>query len=127
MSAAFTPGPWWIDEDRSDEYDGVLIVGPRTDATRYGVKDEWEIAAVRADWDHDEYLDSDVVGLIAEANARLIATAPELYQEVEFLCARLRELETMILDDEVGNEYYGHVAPSRARLEMLLEKARCGQ
>jgi hypothetical protein len=58
------------------------------------------------------------------ANAHLIAAAPELYGNAEFLCARLRELESLILDDEVGREYYGHCSPARARLESVLAKAR---
>ncbi len=41
-------------------------------------------------------------------------------QEARFLVERLKELECEILDDEVGRQYYGHVAPSRARLEAAL-------
>lgn len=44
----------------------------------------------------------------------------DVIREAQFLCDRLSELECGILDDEVGREYYGHVAPSRARLSAAL-------
>ena len=51
----------------------------------------------------------------------------ELLDEAEFLCARLRELECSIFDDEVGTEYYGHAAPSRSRLEAIIGEVRAAQ
>jgi hypothetical protein len=44
----------------------------------------------------------------------------DVAERAEHLCARLRELECDILDDEVGRQYCGHVAPALAQLEAAL-------
>ena len=59
-----------------------------------------------------------------KANAHLIAAAPELYSDAEFLCARVRELENDLAADETARNYYGHVIPALARMESALAKAR---
>jgi hypothetical protein len=46
----------------------------------------------------------------------------ELYDEVEFLCACLRDLEPLLMDAEADRE--SGIAPTRVRLEALLAKAR---
>jgi hypothetical protein len=47
----------------------------------------------------------------------------DIAAEAEFLCARLRGLESELADDATAAEYYGHVVPSVARLEGLLKCA----
>jgi uncharacterized membrane protein YccC len=47
----------------------------------------------------------------------------DIAAEAEFLCARLRGLESELADDATAAEYYGHVVPSIARLEGLLKCA----
>jgi hypothetical protein len=60
-----------------------------------------------------------------QANARLIAAAPSLYADAEFLCARIRELEgEMRDDDDLSRQYFGHVLPALARMESALGEAR---
>jgi hypothetical protein len=62
---------------------------------------------------------------VLPSTARLIAAAPELYADAEFLCARVRELEGSLTDDsEVSREFFGHVIPALARMESALAKAR---
>jgi hypothetical protein len=49
-----------------------------------------------------------------------VAVPREVLDEAAFLCARLRDLEGSLLDDDAGSDFNGHVAPSLARLEGLL-------
>jgi hypothetical protein len=44
----------------------------------------------------------------------------ELRRVAAFLCARLREWEGVCNDEDCCREYGGHIAPSIARLEMIL-------
>lgn len=104
--AQFTPGPW-----------SVVEYGDGDSLAVHDALGDWRVCFMAT-----PSKDGDFEGI--EANARLIAAAPELYEEAEFLCARLIDLESDILDDEVGRQYYGHVAPSRARLQSILAKAR---
>jgi hypothetical protein len=101
----WTPGPWHIVVNKYGEQ--VLVETP-TDGTLFLLDDDEGIA------DHPT----------AEANACLIAAAPELYGDSAFLCARLREFESELLDDDVAAQFYGHVIPAIARLEDALRQAR---
>lgn len=49
-------------------------------------------------------------------------TLADIAKEATFLIDRLKEFECGVLDDDVGREYYGHVAPAVRRLEMLIEQ-----
>ncbi len=51
----------------------------------------------------------------------------ELLEEAAFLCARLRDLEGSLLDDDAGRDFNGHVSPSLARLEALLANQASSQ
>lgn len=108
MSAAFTKGPWdfgWHQPsgDFTLHYGTDEHVGPSL----------LEGGLVLADDKENE------------ANAHLIAAAPELYAMGEFLCERIRELEHSLTDDSsAARDYYGHVLPATARLEMTLARAR---
>lgn len=112
MSAGFTPGPWKLEKWQT----GALYVG-------YGRPDRDGIDGIITDWpDAGDYTPECQAQM--EANARLIAAAPELYEEAEFLVGRLRSLESELGDDDTAREYYGHVVPSIARLASILAKAR---
>ena len=52
--------------------------------------------------------------------AALQSRADDVEREAAFLCARLREFESVCDQDACVREYSGHVAPSLARLESLL-------
>ena len=44
----------------------------------------------------------------------------EALDEARFLCERLCDFESELDSDEVASEFYGHVAPSLARLQAML-------
>lgn len=70
MSGKYTPGPWRIEPD----FQGFIIVGrPKWGAIRCGVEGEWDVAEIDTDGEDDE------------ANAHLIAAAPELLEALEGL------------------------------------------
>lgn len=62
MSAQHTPGPWFPLFEQEDDFDGIRIEA-------WGREDFVEVANVPVDYDDREQ---------REANARLIAAAPEL-------------------------------------------------
>lgn len=101
MSAGFTPGLWCVREV-SD-----LDVGHSIEAHGQPVADTYRP--------------------YSEANAHLIAAAPEIYQEASFICERLRDFSWTVdanNAEDIYRDFHGHVIPSLARLEMLLGKAR---
>ena len=51
----------------------------------------------------------------------------DVVREAAFLCARLREFESVCDNPECNREYGGHVSPSLARLEMLLAAMSKGE
>ena len=63
-------------------------------------------------------------GAKSEANAHLIAAAPDMYGEAEFLLDRLGEFENDLPEGLVARDFYGHIEPSMARLRAILAKAR---
>ena len=71
MSAQHTPGPW--------------RVGPVDDTRIVSVKHDEEIAIASGDYDSPEGWP------IMEANARLIAAAPDLLDALQKLCATLND------------------------------------
>jgi len=77
---AHTPGPWRIDTTNGDD---MNIVGhPRHPCTRYGVEGEWDVATVE---DLHEDHKAEMI-----ANARLIATAPDLLAALKYARRFLR-------------------------------------
>jgi len=59
-----------------------------------------------------------------EANARLIAAAPDMAAEAAFLLERLSDLENGWDDDkDAYRDFCGHVSPSAARLRAILGEA----
>ena len=74
MGAGHTPGPWRVDDLSIDEQE---IVGrPTWPCRRFGVQGEWSIARIECIEDHP---------LEAQANACLIAVAPELLDFVKHI------------------------------------------
>jgi hypothetical protein len=101
-----TPGPW---EALLTDSETHAVVSPMSDDTR-----PWFTAIIQC---ADE--------AVEDANAHLIASAPELYEDGEFLCARIRELEGDLDDDsDAARQFFGHVIPALARMESALRKAR---
>lgn len=100
MSANHTPGPWAVSSNPADFFYGHVI-------------DTQGVAVAKPM----------AQGCRDEANARLIAAAPELVDDGAFLCARLRELENDLADDEVARQFHGHIIPALARLEAAIAKA----
>lgn len=77
----FTKGPWAIEYDNADEYGGNqwYNVGPAKVVISYAIS-----ATEREEWD---------------ANAHLIAAAPEMYEALE---SALRLLNVAGLSDRIG-------------------------
>jgi hypothetical protein len=116
LSASFTPGPWEL------HWHGGFALQVRTALDGDVDSDTGEHIVVGGDLIATL---SDI--LPAEANARLIAAAPSLYADAEFLCARVRELEgDLDGDSHAARQFYGHVIPALARMEDALAEARGG-
>jgi hypothetical protein len=77
MSAAFTPGPWWLDRDADDHEHEYELLG----------RGEETVCALQ----HFGRKST------AEANARLIAAAPKLYSELKAAAAIFRSYEALHL------------------------------
>ena len=62
-----------------------------------------------------------------EANARLMAASPELYDNGDFLADRLEDFQNSLeagdVDDAI-RDWHGHVVPALARFRAALSKAR---
>lgn len=59
----------------------------------------------------------------ARANARLIAAAPEMAGDGQFLLDRLDDFEREIEDEALIREWSGHVAPALSRFRAAITKA----
>jgi hypothetical protein len=103
----FTPGPW----------DAIWWAAVLRDLHNF-LPDE-----LREDEGDPRYLYPGLSTFQSEQDAHLIAAAPELYANAEFLCDRLRDLEGYD-GDELLRQLMGHVLPAFARMETSLAKAR---
>jgi hypothetical protein len=129
-NAAFTPGPWRVVEQEKWPFDigvvsddGALFTVPRHAYST--AQNTLEDVMAGVGFRPDERQDVIEENARQIANARLIAAAPSLYADAEFLCARIRELEgEMRDDDELSRQYFGHVLPALARMESALAEAR---
>lgn len=65
----------------------------------------------------------DGIGDQQNANANLIAAAPDLLTEAEALVARIEEWAPDGLNDENFREWNGHIEPPLARLKDAIAKA----
>jgi hypothetical protein len=72
-----TPGRWWLDDE--DSRDTLVIIGRRENCSRGSEQDVWEVARIENScfWDDPKTEELD------RANARLIASAPDLYETLE--------------------------------------------
>lgn len=102
MTPPFTPGPWiaakgagWIvtRPDAAAKREAAIMVGMHSDAS----------LVCTPTWPED--------AVEAEANARLIAAAPDLY---EALIALMAEIESY--SDAPGRDEYGSMGDARAAL-----------
>lgn len=88
-------------------------------SSQTGNDPEWEIVA-------GGYYVAAVMGGMegqTQANARLMAASPCIAADTCFLLDRLDEFERDLLDDDVGTQFHGHVAPAMARLRARIERA----
>jgi hypothetical protein len=100
---AHTPGPWQVDYHAYGDEETGRVEG-------YEPSGDFLCA-------------SGIVRLTDEANACLIAAAPELAADAAFLLDRLDEFEGAITGDEEVREFYGHVSPAISRLRATIAKA----
>lgn len=107
--AQHTPGPW--------------LIGMVTDSDGRPCSNE---AFVHPSRDHLGEMEVRIKGADAQANARLIAAAPEMKTQSQFLLDRLEDFEGEIESDELVREWFGHVAPAIARLRDAIAKATNG-
>ena len=84
----FTPGPWHV---RQARYIGAVsfYVDPSNERTR---QDSVCIAVGRKSWPIEE----------AEANARLIAAAPLMLEELEYVASGLAHIDTPWAKERLG-------------------------
>lgn len=100
------PGPWTVEEYGYDDPPALVI---HTD----------EIHRVCFMATPGSMCDPETI----EANANLIAAAPDLHSHGTFLLERLNDFEREIQDDELAREWSGHVMPAIARFSAAIAKA----
>jgi len=91
MSSKHTPGPWWIEKDGSDENNNEVNVINGSDGTMI------------------------VYGQANDADARLIAAAPELLDALQYLAADFRSV--------VNSEFATHRNHDPAKYDPAYSKA----
>lgn len=102
--ATHTPGPWKV----CNNMDGDLCIGTDED-------EPWFVAEMCLGAQG-----CDVEVEPAPANARLIAAAPDMKQDGQFLLDRLSELQ---IPKGLYRDWAGHVEPAIARFRAALERA----
>jgi hypothetical protein len=112
MSAQHTPGPWVVGNNEPDR----VFAACDEDGRQFGAPIFEEpfrgYGSLAFEKPNDESI----------ANARLIAAAPELLADGQFVCDRLGELDDS--DPEVFvRQFYGHVLPALERLRATIAKA----
>jgi hypothetical protein len=108
LGAGFTPGPWHVGEVRHAGAFQLVTAG-----------DKGYVCEVRCG-----FLGNDLDHATREANAALIAAAPDLAEDGQFLADRLTELDGASGDPaEFMREFYGHVAPALTRFRAAISKA----
>lgn len=112
-----TAGPWWPVQDTGKRW----YVATRRDRDKVDAKPSpFGATIAHSIGDHTEARTSGN----EEANARLIAAAPELLDDGQFLLDRLSDLENVLFDDAVARDFYGHVEPAIARMRAAIAKAK---
>ena len=106
---AHTAGPW------------TAVHNSWETSTVYGPNDEI-VASCPISYDVTEET-QDELEPVKEANARLIAAAPTVTAEGQFLLDRLADFENRISTDEDAWEFYGHVTPAIARFRSAIHSA----
>lgn len=114
MDAKHTPGPWTVGEYRRRRSDGVhrgiqINGAPMSD----GFVPRAAMAAAHPRVSRQQ----------SEANARLIAAAPEMFGDGAFLLDRLDDFEREIDRDDMSRQWAGHVSPAIERFRAAIAKA----
>lgn len=112
-TAKHTAGPWSAVFNRKDDNGAEVcsIYDNKNDAETGYISDVYRghVGSMMSD---EEY----------RSNALLIAAAPELLGDGQFLLDRLAEFERELEDDQVAREFYGHVSPAIARFSAAIAK-----
>jgi hypothetical protein len=123
--SAHTPGPWrfTIGRMHPDAPAFGFSVYPEKDMPNLptGIK-QHSIASGNL-YEHGAY-EAFYKPAEIEANARLIAAAPEMHSDGAFLLDRLDDFEREIQDEELLREWAGHVSPAIARFRAALSRAK---
>lgn len=118
MSAGHTPGPWAVDADPIEDQDyETLIVLPGPN----GSYPTW-IARAEHNWKEAGARERRISWAEAQANARLIAAAPDLLAAMEGVMNILGSAES----NASGNPEWDYVGPRIAAARAAIAKA-CGQ
>jgi hypothetical protein len=118
----FTPGPW-IADGFCEENEQATRVGTYDGSPTYYHRTA-TIAFCQTNHDDDKYGDVPTIGIVAaEANARLIAAAPELYEALENVLAKAVQSHDAWDIDDAWRQW----EDSRDRAQAALAKARGDQ
>jgi hypothetical protein len=120
--AEATPGPWSIiteDHDISVDGEGWFDDQHVNGWVIVGNLEDPGMAIAVIDTGYQNHWNDTVL----DANAQLVAAAPALNSDGQFLAERLREFERVVDQPEAAREFYGHVLPALARFEAALASA----
>lgn len=90
----FTPGPWKAEAIMSDEKHDICLVNPNKPVSKTG----WPVVIASVYSDNDEH---GIGKAEAEANARLIASAPDMYAELRDRSNALGGVKILLLQNDL--------------------------
>lgn len=103
MAHSHTPGPW----EATERHDYREVLAPRKNASWYGRSGVWAVA----------YMDTDLDEAVQDANARLIAAAPDLLEALETAMQWIKAWDVGFLFDEEW-------AADEAKIRAAIRRAR---
>ena len=102
-----TPGPWSVERYGDGDGDSLVIHSG----------EDWRVCFMATPGSSPNAMAR------IEANANLIAAAPTLADEGQFLSDRLSELDWSMDAEGIARDFHGHVLPSLERFRAALAKA----